>query len=156
MKKQLKRLLCCLTLCAVLTGGLTVPAAAAGFADVPANHWAAESIQRCVKLGFFQGQSASRFGLGQKMTRSAFTVVLCRFFGWEATTPAKATYQDVSTDAWYAGAVEAAYGHGALTDQRDHFRPNDPITREELAVMLVRALGYGTIAGLAQDLSMPF
>ena len=34
MKKQLKRLLCCLTLCAVLTGGLTVPAAAAG-ADRP-------------------------------------------------------------------------------------------------------------------------
>ena len=30
MKKQLKRLLCCLTLCAVLAGGLTVPAAAAG------------------------------------------------------------------------------------------------------------------------------
>ena len=64
MKKQLKRLLCCLTLCAVLAGGLTVPAAA-GFADVPANHWAGESIQRCVKLGFFQGQSASRFGMGQ-------------------------------------------------------------------------------------------
>ena len=155
MKKQLKRLLCCLTLCAVLAGGLAVPAAA-GFADVPANHWAGESIQRCVKLGFFQGQSASRFGMGQKMTRSAFTVVLCRFFGWETTTPAKAIYQDVPTDAWYAGAVEAAYSHGALTDQREHFRPNDPITREELAVMLVRAMGYGTIAGLAQDMPMPF
>ena len=155
MKKQLKRLLCCLTLCAVLAGGLTVPAAA-GFADVPANHWAGESIRRCVELGFFQGQSASRFGLGQKMTRSAFTVVLCRFFGWETTAPAKAIYQDVPADAWYAGAVEAAYSHGALTDQREHFRPNDPITREELAVMLVRAMGYGTIAGLAQDLPMPF
>ena len=155
MKKQLKRLLCCLTLCAVLAGGLAVPAAA-GFADVPANHWAGESIQRCVKLGFFQGQSASRFGMGQKMTRSAFAVVLCRFFGWETTAPAKAIYQDVPTDAWYAGAVEAAYSHGALTDQREHFRPNDPITREELAVMLVRAMGYGTIAGLAQDMPMPF
>ena len=156
MKKQLKRLLCCLILCAVLAGGLTVSAAAAGFADVPANHWAGESIQRCVNLGFFQGQSASRFGLGQKMTRSAFTVVLCRFFGWETSHPVKATYQDVSTDAWYAGAVEAAYSHRALTDQREHFRPNDPITREEVAVMLVRALGYGTIAGLAQELPMPF
>lgn len=156
MKKQLKRLLCCLTLCALLAGGLTVPAAAAGFSDVPVNHWAAESIQRCVKLGFFQGQSASRFGLGQKMTRSAFTVVLCRFFGWETAAPTRATYQDVPADAWYAGAVEAAYSHGALTDQREHFRPNDPITREELAVMLVRAMGYGTIAGLAQDLPISF
>ena len=33
MKKQLKRLLCCLTLCALLAGGLTVPAAAAGFSE---------------------------------------------------------------------------------------------------------------------------
>jgi len=157
MKKQLKRLLSCLVLCALLAGSLTVPATAAGgFADVPANHWAAESIQRCVKLGFFQGQSATRFGLGQKMTRAAFTVVLCRFFGWETAVPAKDIYEDVPANVWYAGAVETAYSHGALTDQRESFRPNDPITREELAVMLVRALGYGTIAGLAQDLPMPF
>ncbi len=156
MKRRLKAILSCLLLCALLAGSLSVPAAAAGFADVPANHWTAESIQRCVKLGFFQGQSTSRFGLGQKMTRSAFAVVLCRFFGWETTTPAKTIYQDVPADAWYAGAVEAAYSHGALTDQREHFHPNDPITREELAVMLVRAMGYGTIAGLAQDLPMPF
>ena len=38
MKKQLKRLLSCLVLCAMLTGGLTAPAAAAGFTDVPAGH----------------------------------------------------------------------------------------------------------------------
>ena len=35
MKKQLKRLLSCLVLCAVLTGSLTVSAGAAGFSDVP-------------------------------------------------------------------------------------------------------------------------
>lgn len=156
MKKRLQQVLGCLLLCAVLTGGLCVPASAASFQDVPANHWAAASIQRCVEQGFFNGQSTARFGLGQQMTRSAFAVVLCRFFGWETTTPTEATYQDVPTDAWYAGSVEAAYTHGALTDQREHFRPTDPITREELTVMLVRALGYGTIAGLAQDLEMPF
>ena len=155
MKKQWKRLAACAVLCAVLTGGLTMPAAA-GFADVPANHWASESIRLCVERGFFQGQSSSRFGLGGQMTRSAFAVVLCRFFGWEQASPAKAVYEDVPAEAWYAGAVEAAYRHGALTDQQETFRPDAPITREELAVMLVRAMGYGSIAGLAQDLPMPF
>ena len=62
IKKQLQRLLSCLALCAVLAGGLTVPAGAAGFTDVPANHWAAGDIQRCVELGFFRGESATRFG----------------------------------------------------------------------------------------------
>ena len=156
IKKQLKRLLSCLALCAVLAGGLTVPAEAAGFTDVPANHWAAGDIQRCVELGFFRGESATRFGLGHPMTRAAFTVVLSRFFGWETTTPTQSAYTDVPVNAWYAGAVQAAYAHGAVTAQRAEFRPNDPITREELAVMLVRALGYGTIAGLAQDLPSAF
>ena len=156
MKKRLKAFLTGLLLCVTLAGSLSVNAAAAGFQDVPANHWAASSIQRCVEHGFFKGQSADRFGLGQQMTRSAFTVVLCRFFGWETTSPTKATYGDVPVDAWYAGAVESAYNHGAITDQREHFRPNDPITREELTVILVRAMGYGTIAGLAQDLELPF
>lgn len=156
MKRQLQRILACLTLCVVLAGSLAVPASAAGFQDVPSSHWAAGEIQRCVELGFFNGESASRFGLGHQMTRSAFTVVLCRFFGWEIPAPTQATYRDVPVTAWYAGAVQAAYTHGALTDQREDFRPSDPITREELAVMLVRGLGYGTIAGLAQDLPMPF
>lgn len=156
IKKQLRRLLSCLALCAVLAGSLTVSAGAAGFTDVPANHWAAGDIQRCAELGFFQGESATRFGLGHPMTRAAFTVVLSRFFGWETTAPTQSAYTDVPANAWYAGAVQAAYTHGAVTSQRAEFRPNDPITREELAVMLVRALGYGTIAGLAQDLPSAF
>lgn len=156
MRQRLQRVLSCLMLCAVLAGGLTVSASAAGFSDVPASHWAAGSIERCVELGFFQGETASRFGLGHQMSRSAFAVVLCRFFGWTTAAPTQTIYQDVPASAWYAGAVEVAYANGALTDQSDLFRPNDPITREELAVMLVRALGYGTIAGLAQDLPVPF
>ena len=157
MKKQVKRLLACLTLCALLLGGLSVPAAAAGsFADVPANHWAAPSIRRCVALGFFKGETASRFGVGHPMTRAAFTVVLCRFVGWETAAPVRSAYTDVPVRAWYAGAVQAAREHGAITDQRPEFRPGDAVTREELAVMLIRALGYGAIAGLAQDLPVTF
>lgn len=156
MRNKLRRALTMLALCAVLTGSLAVPASAAAFQDVPAGHWAADSIRRCVAQGYFNGQSETRFGLGQSMSRGAFAVVLCRFFGWETAAPAARTYSDVPTDAWYAGAVEAAYRHGAFTDQRTVFRPNDPITREELAVTLLRALGYGSLAGLAQDLTSPF
>ena len=156
MLQRLKRLGAGLLLCALLSGLAAAPASAAGFQDVPAGHWAAESIQRCADLGFIQGESATRFGLGEPMTRAAFAVALCRFFGWETETVTASTFSDVPADAWYAGAVEAAYTHGAVTDQRADFRPEEALTREELAVMLVRALGYGTIAGLAQDLTLPF
>jgi len=159
MKNCLQRLLACGLLCALLLG-LLVPSAAAaakGFSDVPASHWAADSINRAVKLGIFQGESSTRFGLGHQMNRAAFTVVLCRFFGWEMVRPEQGTYTDVQDPrAWYYSAVETAYANGAVTRQTEKFRPNDAITREEMAVMLVRALGYGTIAGLAQELPMPF
>lgn len=153
---NLQRLLAMLMLCALLSSSLTTPAAAAGFQDVPVGHWAETEIQRCAEQGFFKGKTATQFGLGQSMTRSAFVVVLCRFFGWETPAPAVSLYDDVPTDAWYAGALEAAYTHGAVTSQQDHFRPADAITREELTVMLVRALGYGTLAGLPQERSCPF
>lgn len=158
MKKQLQRLLSCALLIAVLFSALPGAAAAAPvFSDVPAGSWAAGDISRAVEKGLFRGETATRFGMGHKMTRAAFVVVLCRMFGWEMVTPETPTYADVQDQTlWYAGAVEAAYAHGAITRQTDTFRPREAITREELTVMLMRALGYGTIAGLAQDLPMPF
>lgn len=158
MKKHLTRWLSGLLLMALLASMAVLPAAAAvRFSDVPANSWAASSIQRCVSLGLFQGERADRFGMGHAMTRGAFVVVLGRLFGWEAAAPAAGSYTDNQDPAaWYYSAVETALANGAVTLQSDAFRPNDPITREEMAVMLVRALGYGTIAGLVQDLPMPF
>lgn len=157
MKMQIRRIAVWALLVCLLSGVAPVPAAAASFRDVPAASWAAPSIQRCVQQGWFQGESATTFGMGHPMTRAAFAVVLCRFFDWEMVTPQKGTYEDVQDpDAWYFSAVETAYANGAITRQTDTFRPADSITREEMAAMLVRALGYGTIAGLAQAVSAPF
>lgn len=132
---------------------LLLSVSAAAFSDVPGGHWAAEDIRRCAEAGYLTGLSAERFGLGSPMTRGGFVVALSRFFQWEEAT-LTAPYGDVAPGAWYESAVNAAYEQGALSTWEASFRPNDPITREEMAVLLVRALGYGEIAGLAQ--SMPF
>jgi len=153
--KRLRQVTAGIALYAMLVSALVLPVSAT-FQDVPAGHWAEKEIRRCVELGYFNGVTAEHFGLGQPMTRSAAVVVLCRFFGWETPTPQNLTYRDVPVNAWYAGAVQAAYNHGALTAQWEEFRPADPITREELAVMLVRALGYSAIAGLSSEENIPF
>lgn len=157
MKRRVHRVIACLTLCALLAGALPPASAAGAFQDVPSSHPAAESIRRCVELGFFQGESRTRFGVGHSITRAAFLVAASRFFGWDTKNVTKTpTFSDVPADAWCYGAVEAAVESGALSSQSGTFRPNDAITREELAVLLVRALGYETIAALAQDLATPF
>ena len=135
----LKKLTACLCLCAVLSGALTVPAGAASFQDVPSNHWAATAIDRCAAQGWFQGKTADTFGVGQPMTRAGFAVALSRFFGWQSGETYYRIFSDVPQGAWYEPALRACYEHGAVTRQTDSFRPASAITREELAVMLIRA-----------------
>ena len=157
MKRNiLRRAAACLCLCALLCGGLTAPAKAAGFTDVTSSHWAAEAISQCVSQGWFQGKSADTFGVGQPMTRAAFAVVLSRFFGWQDQGAYYRVFSDVPQGVWYEPALRACYEHGAVTRQTDTFRPADAITREELAVMLLRALGYGSMTGLFSEVSLPF
>lgn len=151
---RLQRVLPCLLLCALLAGLTAVPASA--LSDVPEDFWAKEDIDRCVALRYFYPEADGSFGVGKEMTRSEFIVVLCRSLGWKPTSPARAVYEDVSEKEWYAGVVETAYHQGAITSQDGSFRPDDLITRSEAAAMLVRALGYGSLAGLIQDMSLPF
>lgn len=158
VRMMLKRVMTAILVLVCLSALLTAPAAAASsFQDVPASHWAAGYISQASELGILNGQRDGVFGLRQPMTRAAFVTALCRLFGWEMVTPAAGSFTDnQNPTAWYYSAVETACANGAVTQQSDAFRPGDSITREEAAVMLVRALGYGTIAGLTQELPVPF
>lgn len=151
--KRLRQILACCLLWALLAGA-SVPAAA--LSDVPEGFWAGEDIGRCVALKYFYLEPDGSFGVGREMSRAEFVAVLCRALGWKPTSPARAVYADVSEKAWYAGAIETAYHHGAITSQDGNFRPDGLVTRSEAASMLIRALGYGSIAGLIQDMALPF
>lgn len=140
--KRLRKVLACLLLCALLAGMAASPAA---LADGPEGG----DIDRCIALNYFNPEIED--SVDGEMTRAGFTAALCRFFGWEPTADPRAIYEDVSVNEWYAGAVETAYRQGAVTGQDITFRPDEPITRGEAASMLVRALGYGSLAGLSQN-----
>ncbi len=156
MKRNFARLVSVLVLCTMLMTGITPAAEAARFSDVPSNYWAANAISRCADLGFFQGKSSTRFGVGEPMSRGAFAAVLTRFFGWEQAQNTAIPFTDVPADAWYAPALATALKNGAIAPQSTTFRPKDPITREELAVALVRGLGYAPFSGMAQEMELPF
>ncbi len=140
-----------------LSALLIVPAGAATrFSDVPADHWAAAEIAEAVDAGLIQGRGDGSFGLGQPMTRASFVTVLGRLMGWKAVTPDEPTFTDVGPEDWFYGAVETACANGAVLSQSDTFRPADAVTREEMASILVRCLGYETLSGLALDLPTTF
>ena len=154
MKKRVFSLLLALS----LTLGLAVSASAAdtGYSDVPEGHWSAESVRRATELGLFNGVGGGKFGRGQPISRAAFVTALVRLFDWQEITPTQATFTDVTADRWFYSAVETACANGAVVAIGKNFRPTDNLSREEMAVMLVRGLGYASLAGAAARYSSPF
>lgn len=131
-------------LCACTILGASAQAA---YTDVPDGHWASEAIVRAADAGIMNGREDGSFGLGQEIKRCEFAAMLCRLMGWE-TVSDTAPFNDTEPGAWYAGSVNTLYAHNAA-EQEAAFRPNAAITREEMAVMLVKALGYSNLAAEA-------
>lgn len=130
---------------------LLAVSAQAAYSDLPATSWARASIDRATELGLING-SNGQFGLGRKVTRAEYATMLCRLMGWELTSPAVGSFADnQDPTAWYYSAIETAYAHGALRKIKASVGPNEPLSRGEMAAMIVRALGYASLAGEVQD-----
>lgn len=147
MKKLLSSLLA-----AALTAGLLVPSAGAvdtGFSDVPAESALAGEVRKAVDYGLMNGYDNDTFGYGDSMTRAQFTAVLVRMMGWDTVTPQTPSYTDVpASHTWYS-VIETAAAHD-VAGAGGAFRPSDPVTRGEMAELLVRALG---LKGAAERLA---
>ncbi len=106
------------------------------FTDVPANHWAQAAIQYVYDNGLMTGISDTAFAPEATTTRAMIVSMLARMEN--VTSAADAGFTDVATDDWYATAVNWAAANGIVNGiSDDTFAPNDPITREQLAAMLM-------------------
>lgn len=139
---------------AVMTAQMSVPAFAQEYSDVPRDHWAYSEIQKAGEIGFMSGMGDGTFGLGQNVTRAQFVSMLVRMFGWSASEGTG--FSDVAPGDWYYSDVLTASDMGVLDTTEAYFRPNDNITREEMAVMIIKALGYGELAEEIANDGVPF
>lgn len=148
----MKKLLC-LLLALALTLAPCTALAAGVYNDVPSDSWAVSVIQSAKDHGLMEGTAPGVFGYGHTLSRAQFVTVLTRMFGWESAS-SNTGFTDTSGH-WAAPYIAAAVQHNVV-DQGGKFRPNAPITREEMSVMLVRALGYQAIAQKAASYPLPF
>lgn len=147
MKKMLLPLLAALTILLMST------AAAAAYTDVPENSWARESVEKAQEYGLMEGIGGGVFGYGERISREQFVTVLVRMFGWEEADGEDAAV-DIA-DSWARGYINTAAANGVF-DAGGKFRPREDITRREMAVMLVRALGLGELAKADASAELPF
>lgn len=135
MKKRWTALACTLCLCA----SLALPAAAAGgYTDVPGGAWYESAVNEVTEKGYMTGVSESQFAPTANVTRATVVTVLWRMEGSPAPT-ATVSFGDVSPGAWYAQPVAWAKENGiANGDSRGDFKPDQSVTRQELAAFLTR------------------
>ena len=90
----------------------------------------------------FRGVGENRFAPDGSMTRAMFVTVLYRLAGAPAVTGTSG-FADVAADAWYADAVTFAKQNGLVAGvSATKFAPDDKITREQMATLLYRYLGF--------------
>lgn len=154
MKKKWMSLV--LSLCLMISlMPATVMASSEGYTDIPEGNWSVSAVNAAKDYGLMQGTDTGVFGFGSTITKAEFITVLDRMFGWELISPEVPTLSNVTKDQWYYNYVETALSHGVI-DPGKTFAPSAPITREEMAVMLVKGLGYDTLAQSAASLGSPF
>lgn len=112
------------------------------FEDIQ-GHWAQSDIERMANKLIVNGSADGTFDPNRTVTRAEFVAMLVRTLGL-AEKPQLASYSDVGpNEVWYAGAIGAASAAGLIEGYADSsFRPDAAVTREQVAVMLARAVQY--------------
>lgn len=118
------------------------------FADVK-GHWAQSYVDLLANKLVIDGVTDTSFEPERNITRAEFAALVVRSLGLEQK--GSSSFKDVSSSDWFAGVVGAAVNAKIIDGYEDNtFKPNQAISREELAAMVVRALAY---AGAKPDVS---
>ncbi|MDF2891603.1 MAG: hypothetical protein K0R80_1970 [Clostridia bacterium] len=104
--------------------------------------YAKNAIIYLAQKGIISGDQNGNFNPKKSVTRVEMVVLMAKAMNLDTSkTPEKATFMDVPVNNWAARYVEAAYQQGIITGiSATEFKPNDKITREQMAVIFIRAL----------------
>ena len=108
-------------------------------------HWAAEYIKYLVDIGAVAGYPDNTFKPDELVTRAEFAKMLVEAFGLTAES---GKIFDDTADYWAKDYIAAAAAHGIVAGYNDNeFGPDDVITREQIAIMIVKAAGLDAVEG---------
>ncbi len=105
------------------------------FRDIT-GHWAEKDIQEMAKKGIVSGVTDTTFEPDRSITRAEFATLVVKALNLKSDI--SAGFTDVPEGAWYASYVNAAANAGLISGYAGEFRPEDAITREEMAVVIVK------------------
>lgn len=118
------------------------------FDDVVEGYWGKKDIELMASKYVVKGMTKTSFEPETPITRAEFVTMLVRSLGLDEGKPDQPTFSDVRVSDWHYGYVEAAYKAGLAKGDEGKggpFRPDDTISREEMAALMIRAMQvFGT------------
>ena len=118
------------------------------FTDVPQNYWAYAAIETLAADGILAGFPNGTFQPDAGVTRAQFVKMLDLTLGLKPGSAAT-SFADVPASAWFAPYVAAAVHAGMVEGVSPTlFAPNATLTREQMSVLLARALKLSQTANL--------
>lgn len=117
------------------------------FADVAKGSWYYEGVRYAYENGLMSGTGEGTFSPDLPTSRGMLVTILYRLAGSPAA--GSASFTDVAKGQWYADGVAWASANGVVSGYPDgSFRPNDTITREQMAAILYQ---HARIQGKLDD-----
>ncbi len=107
------------------------------FTDVPEGKWYTPYVTEMARIGAIKGDSSGAFRPLGQLTRAEAISVLFNLSGGkkaEGTVP----FTDVPEGKWFYDAIQWALSKKLMNSASSLFSPNLPLSRQELAVLLVR------------------
>lgn len=101
-----------------------------------------DNIEQIAEWGITLGCGDDRFCPERSITRSQMAAFLHRTVARQSGTPAPATgvqLEDVPQDAWYRAFAEWAVASGVMPVPDENFRPEEAVTRSDMAQMMTAA-----------------
>ncbi|WP_168118619.1 S-layer homology domain-containing protein [Paenibacillus sp. HB172176] len=107
-------------------------------------HWAQGNVELLASKLIVNGVTDTLFMPDADITRAEFTALLVRALGLSLNADDQASgFPDVAADAWYRPVIQAAVNAGLASGMtQERFAPDEPMTREQMAVMLASAMVF--------------
>lgn len=116
------------------------------FTDVGMGSWFYDNVKYCYDNGLMIGADASSFAPEGAVSRGQVVTVLYRLAGTPSVAGRTCPFTDVD-ESWCKDAVVWGYNEGVVMGYDDNtFRPDECVTREQLAAFVYRYANDGTAA----------
>jgi hypothetical protein len=117
------------------------------FKDI-GGHWSERDVEVLVSRHIVKGVNEEEFQPDRKITRAEILTLFVELLNsalgecFQDVAPKTPIFDDVLPNAWYFKNIQVATRLGLAKGEGNKFRPNDPITREEMCVMLSNILKF--------------